>query len=53
MANSLLKTRPELTPSHLRHLIEEKKRKIGAGYLTIQGAIFLVAADFNLDFGKT
>jgi hypothetical protein len=53
MANFVLKSRPELTPSHLRHLIEEKKRKIGAGYLSDEGAIFLVGTDLNLNFEKT
>ena len=31
-------------------LIEEKKRKVGAGYLTDQGALFLVAADLGISF---
>jgi hypothetical protein len=31
-------------------LIDEKKRKVGAGYLTDQGALFLVAADLGVSF---
>lgn len=31
-------------------MIDEKKRKVGAGYLTDQGALFLVAADLGVSF---
>src|SRR5205085_10387633 len=30
--------------------IDERKRKVGAGYLTDQGALFLVAADLGVSF---
>ena len=46
----LLRQRPELDPEQVRDLIDEKKRKVGAGYLTDQGALFLVAADLGISF---
>lgn len=44
----LLEQRPELTREHLEELIAKKKEKIGAGYLTDQGALFLVASDLGV-----
>ena len=50
MLEILLGQRPELNPEQIRDLIDEKKRKVGAGYLTDQGALFLVAADLGVSF---
>lgn len=50
MLEVLLQQRPELNPEQVRDLIDEKKRKVGAGYLTDQGALFLVAADLGVSF---
>ncbi|MDQ3851304.1 MAG: single-stranded DNA-binding protein [Thermoproteota archaeon] len=50
MLEILLRQRPELNPEQVRDLIDEKKRKVGAGYLTDQGALFLVAADLGVSF---
>ncbi|MER3408074.1 MAG: single-stranded DNA-binding protein, partial [Nitrososphaera sp.] len=50
MVNVLLKQKPDLTAEHIRDLVDEKKRKVGAGYLTDQGALFLVAADLGVSF---
>lgn len=50
MLEILLRQRPELNPEQIRDLIDEKKRKVGAGYLTDQGALFLVAADLGISF---
>ena len=50
MLENLLRQRPELNPEQVRDLIDEKKRKVGAGYLTDQGALFLVAADLGVSF---
>ncbi|MEM3159940.1 MAG: hypothetical protein QXJ74_04070 [Nitrososphaera sp.] len=50
MVNSLLKQKPDLTSDQIRDMVEEKKRKVGAGYLTDQGALFLVAADLGVSF---
>ena len=45
-----MKQKPELGADQIKELIEEKKRKVGAGYLTDQGALFLVAADLGISF---
>ncbi|MEW6603289.1 MAG: single-stranded DNA-binding protein [Thermoproteota archaeon] len=50
MLETMLRQRPELTPEQIRDMIDEKKRKVGAGYLTDQGALFLVAADLGISF---
>ncbi len=50
MLEILLSQRPELDAEQIRDLIDEKKRKVGAGYLTDQGALFLVAADLGVSF---
>lgn len=50
MLELVLKQRPELNPEQVRDLIDEKKRRVGAGYLTDQGALFLVAADLGISF---
>jgi replication factor A1 len=50
MLEIMLKQKPELTPEQIRDMIDEKKRKVGAGYLTDQGALFLVAADLGISF---
>ena len=50
MLEIMLKQKPELTPEQVRDMIDEKKRKVGAGYLTDQGALFLVAADLGISF---
>jgi hypothetical protein len=52
MIESLQSQKPEISAEQLRELIDEKKRKIGAGYLTDQGALFLVAADLGISFGN-
>lgn len=53
MLEILLRQHPELNPEQVRDLIDEKKRKVGAGYLTDQGALFLVAADLGVSFDST
>jgi ssDNA-binding replication factor A large subunit len=50
MLEIMLRQKPELTPELIRDMIDEKKRKVGAGYLTDQGALFLVAADLGISF---
>src|SRR5918912_1541887 len=50
MLEILLQQRPELNAEQIKDLIDEKKRKVGAGYLTNQGALFLVAADLGVSF---
>jgi replication factor A1 len=50
MLETMLRQKPELSPEQIRDMIDEKKRKVGAGYLTDQGALFLVAADLGISF---
>lgn len=50
MIELLMRQRPDLGADSIKELIEEKKRKVGAGYLTDQGALFLVAADLGISF---
>jgi len=40
-----LEQKPELTKNDIEEQIKLKKEKIGAGYLTDQGALFLIASD--------
>jgi len=44
----LLEQKPELSRQDIEGLIAQKKEKIGAGYLTDQGALFLVASDLGV-----
>jgi replication factor A1 len=50
MMELLMSQKPELKADKIKDLIDEKKRKVGAGYLTDQGALFLVAADLGISF---
>ncbi len=53
LLNKLLEQRPELTKAEVEEKIQQKKDKIGAGYLTDQGAIFLIAADYGISLTET
>lgn len=48
LVDQLLKSRPELTRQELTKRIAEKKETVGAGYLTDQGALFLVAGELGV-----
>jgi len=50
MIEIVLQKKSDISAEDVRELIDEKKRKIGAGYLTDQGALFLVAADLGVSF---
>ena len=52
LLNKLLEQKPELTRSDIEEMIKQKKEKIGAGYLTDQGAIFLIASDFGITLSE-
>jgi ssDNA-binding replication factor A large subunit len=52
MIEIVLEEKQELNFEKLKEMIEEKKRKVGAGYLTDQGALFLVAADIGVSLDK-
>ncbi|HUI22768.1 MAG TPA: hypothetical protein VLY82_00050 [Nitrososphaerales archaeon] len=44
----LLQQKPELSHDEVLRRIEDKKRTVGAGYLTDQGALFLVAGELGV-----
>lgn len=48
LVNKLLEQKPELTRNDIEEQIKHKKEKIGAGYLTDQGALFLIASDYGI-----
>ncbi len=52
LINKLLEQKPELTKEDVEEQIKIKKEKIGAGYLTDQGAIFLIASDFGVTLSE-
>ncbi len=52
LLNKLLEQKPDLTRSEIEEMIKQKKEKIGAGYLTDQGAIFLIASDFGISISE-
>ena len=49
----LLAERPEISRSDVEQNIKQKKEKIGAGYLTDQGALFLIASDLNISLSDS
>jgi replication factor A1 len=52
LLNKLLEQKSELSRSDIEEMIKQKKEKIGAGYLTDQGAIFLIASDFGVSLSE-
>jgi replication factor A1 len=52
LLNKLLEQKPELSKDKIEEMIKQKKEKIGAGYLTDQGAIFLIASDFGISLSE-
>ena len=44
----VLKNKPDISRDTLVGLIQEKKRTVGSGYLTDQGALFLVAGELGV-----
>ena len=45
--------KPELTKQDIEDRIKQKKEKIGTGYLTDQGALFLIASDLGISLKQT
>jgi len=45
--------KPELTKEAIDDRIKEKKEKIGTGYLTDQGALFLIASDLGISLKQS
>ena len=52
LLNKLLEQKPELSRVDMQQMINKKKEKIGAGYLTDQGALFLIAADLGISLNE-
>lgn len=52
MVELLIERKPEISAEEIKNLVDEKKRRIGAGYLTDQGALFLVAADLGISLER-
>ncbi len=52
LINKLLEQKPELTKEGIEEQIKQKKEKIGAGYLTDQGALFLIASDYGITLSE-
>ncbi len=52
LIEKLLEQKPELTKEVVEEQIKQKKEKIGAGYLTDQGALFLIAADYGVTLSE-
>ena len=52
LLNKLLEQKPELSRSDIQEMINKKKEKIGAGYLTDQGALFLIGSDLGVSLSE-
>src|SRR5579885_659027 len=50
--SKLLEQKPELSRKDIEEMIQRKKEKIGAGYLTDQGALFLIASDLGVSLSE-
>ena len=48
LIEKLIEQKPELTREIIEEQTKLKKEKIGAGYLTDQGALFLIASDYGI-----
>jgi len=52
LIEKLLEQKSELTREVIEEQIKQKKEKIGAGYLTDQGALFLIASDYGVTLSE-
>ena len=52
LVKKLQDQKPELSRSEIDERIKQKKDKIGAGYLTDQGALFLIASDLGISLSE-
>ena len=48
LVTEVLRNKPEMSRDSLMELVKEKKRTVGSGYLTDQGALFLVAGELGV-----
>ena len=53
LLKKLREKKPDLDQSAIDELIRQKKAKIGAGYLTDQGALFLIASDMGVTLSES
>ena len=52
LISKLIEQKPELTRDEIQAKINSKKEKIGAGYLSDSGALFLVASDYGITLAE-
>ncbi|MDR3782443.1 MAG: single-stranded DNA-binding protein [Candidatus Nitrosotalea sp.] len=52
LLSKLLEQKPDLLRTQIEEMIQKKKEKIGAGYLTDQGALFLIASDLGVSLNE-
>ena len=52
LMSKLLEQRPDLSKDQIAQMIKQKKEKIGAGYLTDQGALFLISSDIGVSLNE-
>jgi len=52
LISKLLEGKPELSRDDIEERIKQKKEKIVAGYLTDQGALFLIASDLGVSLAE-
>ena len=48
LVTEVLRNKPEISRDSLMVLVQEKKRTVGSGYLTDQGALFLIAGELGV-----
>jgi len=48
LVTEVLRSRPDISRDSLMGLVQEKKRTVGSGYLTDQGALFLIAGELGV-----
>ncbi|MDG6920396.1 MAG: hypothetical protein JRN59_02580 [Nitrososphaerota archaeon] len=48
LMDEILRNRPEITREEVVSMVEDKKRTVGAGFLTDQGALFLIAGEMGV-----
>jgi len=48
IVSEVLRNRPEIGRGSLMEMVQEKKRTVGSGYLTDQGALFLIAGELGV-----
>jgi replication factor A1 len=48
LVTEVLRSKPEISRDSLMERVQEKKRTVGSGYLTDQGALFLIAGELGV-----